>query len=330
MPHHFYDWSNPRKPPLLQLHSIAKHEVIKTYLEHHIERLTAHSRMARLRLTIVDGFAGGGIYRHAETDKLCAGSPFIFLETVHRMERKIRKKRTKKFCIDAAYYFIDRDNDALSFLRSQLHKKGYGDLIGERVFLLHGSFSNLFAGLMEIVRSRGGRAFFLLDQYGYKDIPLSLIKQIFTRHPSAEVLFTFAADALVNYMAHRKQYYKCVHNIDPSGRLLPREDIVKLNRLKNRSAYKTKITEWRLMTKHKLLCRLIRLCGVRYCVPYFIVSPKSNRAYWFLHFSNHLKSRNQMLKLCGRNHNVVVRHKMSGFNMFGYAPRKHSATEIDY
>ena len=72
-----YNWSDSRKPPLLQPHSIAKHEVIEAYLERYLEVLTADPRQDALRLTIVDGFSGGGMYRHAETGELIRRIPSI-------------------------------------------------------------------------------------------------------------------------------------------------------------------------------------------------------------------------------------------------------------
>lgn len=139
MPHIFYDWSNRSRPPLLQPHSAAKHEVLEAYLERYVEMLTADPRRDGLRLTIVDGFSGGDMYRHAETGELCAGSPLIFLETVQRMEAAVQAKRREDFRIDAMYYFIDNDASAVSFLISELRKRGYGPLIGERIFVLRGA-----------------------------------------------------------------------------------------------------------------------------------------------------------------------------------------------
>lgn len=320
MSHKPYNWSNSRKPPLLQPHSIAKHEVIEAYLERYIEVLTADPRQDGLRLTIVDGFSGGGMYRHAETGELCAGSPLIFLDTIRRMEAKIQAERTKDFCIDANYYFIDSDATALAFLKSQLRKQGYGKLIGERIFLLHGTFAKLFPGLIEVILARRGRVLFLLDQYGYKDTPLPLIRQIFTRCPTAEVLLTFAVDALVNYIADRKQFRECIRNLDPTDRLLPDKDIKDVNRLKKKVAPSEGAAQWRLMIERKLLHRIVRMCGARHYTPYFIVSRKSHRAYWFLHLSTHIKAWDEMVKLHWQHHNCFVHHGAPGLNMFGFDP----------
>jgi three-Cys-motif partner protein len=319
-----YNWSNSRKPPLLQPHSIAKHEVIEAYLERYIEVLTADPRQDALRLTIVDGFSGGGMYRHAETGELCSGSPLIFLDTIRRMEAQIQAQRTKDFHIDAHYYFIDSDAMALSFLKSQLRKQGYGNMIGEKIFLLNGSFSHLFPGLMEVILARRGRVLFLLDQYGYKDTPLPMIRQIFVRCPTAEVLLTFAVDALVNYIANRKQFRECVNNLDPSGRLLSNEDIRDVERLKKKVSPSGASAQWRLMIEQKLLKRVVRMSGAKHYTPYFIVSHQSHRAYWFLHLSTHIKAWDEMVKLHWQHHNCFVHHGTPGLNMFGFDPHNRA------
>lgn len=319
-----YNWSNSRKPPLLQPHSIAKHEVIEAYLERYIEVLTADPRQDALRLTIVDGFSGGGMYRHAETGELCSGSPLIFLDTIRRMEAQIQAQRTKDFHIDAHYYFIDSDAMAISFLKSQLRKQGYGHMIGEKIFLLNGSFSHLFPGLMEVILARHGRVLFLLDQYRYKDTPLPMIRQIFARCPKAEVLLTFAVDALVNYIAEGGSFRECLRNLDPSDRLLSDKDIHEVSRLKKKVVPSEGAAQWRLMIEKKLLKRVVHMSGAKHYTPYFIVSRQSHRAYWFLHLSMHIKAWDEMVKLHWQRHNCFVHHGTPGLNMFGFDPHNRA------
>lgn len=325
-----YDWSDNRYPPFLQSHSVAKHEVIEAYLERYIEVLTADPRRDGLKLTIVDGFSGGGMYRNAETGKPCLGSPLIFLETISRMEAAIQAERRKDFSINAMYYFIDNDAMALSFLRSQLRKKGYGKLIGERIFLFHGSFSKFFPMIMGVINVRKGRALFLLDQYGYKDAPLPLIKQIFKRCPTAEVLLTFAVDSLINYIADTDQFRKCVSHSDGSGRLLTDNDIKEIERLRKTEKLSETSSKWRLMLEKKLLRRVIKASGAAHYTPYFIVSHSSRRAYWFLHLSMHVKAWDEMLKLHWENHNCFVHHGAPGINMFGFSPFNQNMENNDF
>lgn len=320
----FYDWSNRSKPPFLQPHSVAKHEVLEAYLERYIEMLTADPRRDGLRLTIVDGFSGGGVYRHAETGETCSGSPLIFLETVERMEKAVKAKRRKEFNIDANYYFIDSNQDALASLKSELRKRGYGKLIGEKIFLLNGDFVTLAPGIMEMVRGRKGRVLFLLDQCGYKNAPLPLIRNIFKQFNNVEVLLTFSVDILISYMADTEIFRKCVGNVDPTGKLLTDQDFKEAKKLKK----KLGVAEWRLMIEKKLLQRLTRMSGAAHYTPYFITSTKSNRAYWFLHLSMHIKAWDEMLKLHWKHHNCFRHYGGAGLDMFGFDPRNSIETEV--
>ena len=57
---------------------------------------------------------------------------------------------------------------------------------------------------------RSGRAIFLLDQTGFSQVELALVSRIFDELPAAEVILTFAADALVNHLAQTPQIAKAV------------------------------------------------------------------------------------------------------------------------
>lgn len=170
MPSKPYNWSDPSALPILHPHSVGKHEIIEAYLKRYVEMATFGFRRKALRLTIVDGFCGGGVYRHAETNKLCLGSPLIFLNTIREIEIQNKSLR-----IDAVYYFIDRDSSALASLRSQLKKHGYGNLIGNQIFLVQGNFSEHYPSLAQIISSRSSRILFLLDQYVSTSIKLIFV-----------------------------------------------------------------------------------------------------------------------------------------------------------
>src|SRR5215218_2974064 len=73
-PDELFDWSSwQAKLPALANHSQAKLNVLRTYIENYIQILcTGKPGQDRFRLTLVDGFAGGGIY---EGQKF--GSPFV-------------------------------------------------------------------------------------------------------------------------------------------------------------------------------------------------------------------------------------------------------------
>ena len=47
---------------------------------------------------------------------------------------------------------------------------------------------------------KNGRSIFILDQYGYKDAPIPVIRKIFLSLKKAEVILTFSIDSLIDYL----------------------------------------------------------------------------------------------------------------------------------
>lgn len=84
-----YNWTNG--PDLIQQHSVAKHRILEAYLAAYFRTLVSSPNQDVLRLTLVDGFAGGGLYVHNDTREPVKGSPFIFLEATREAEFLINK-----------------------------------------------------------------------------------------------------------------------------------------------------------------------------------------------------------------------------------------------
>lgn len=96
-----YDWS--AGPDVIQQHSIAKHRILESYLAAYFRTLVSSPNQDVLRLTLVDGFAGGGQYYHSDTQVLVEGSPFIFLEATKEAEYLINKDRRKPVQLDVSW-----------------------------------------------------------------------------------------------------------------------------------------------------------------------------------------------------------------------------------
>ncbi len=271
-----YDWSDANNLPFLQSHSLEKHEIFKNSFSNFLRK--AASKRPETTLTIVDGFCGGGVYKSSENGVEIHGSPFIFLEKIGKIESIIRAKRGANFRINAMYYFVDRDANAIKTLKSQLYKMGYGKLIGDRIFLLRGSFSKNLPFLLKMLEQRNGHSFFLLDQYGYKDAPLPLIKQIFAKITNSQVMLTFAKDAMINYIANTDDFRKCVAYSNTGKTLLTDKEIGKTINLKNSKNY----YKWRAELESKLLHRIVKISGAKTCDYYSVKSASSHRTFWLL------------------------------------------------
>lgn len=65
-----YTWKNGLEA--IAQHSIAKHRILQAYLTEYFKVLMA-GRRDEFKLTLVDGFAGGGMYYHEDTRALVRG-----------------------------------------------------------------------------------------------------------------------------------------------------------------------------------------------------------------------------------------------------------------
>lgn len=315
-----YSWRIGEDPPILHVHSLAKHDILRAYLGRYVNVLAADVRSERLRLTLVDGFSGGGLYRHELTRKEISGSPLIFLEATREAEAEVRVRREqvggKPFVLDAHYLFVERDPQTRDYLRHLLIERGYRDLLDNKIHLFDGTFAGRAAEMIQFIQNKRGvgRSIFLLDQYGYKDVPFGLLRQIFSTLPKAEVILTFAVDALCDYLGDNRQSVQLLQDMDLVGDI----DLGDFAKTKGAS-------DRRFFIQSKLSPVMQKQSGAKFFTPFFIVSRESNREYWLIHLSMHARARDEMTKLHWELHNYFRHNGGAGLNMFGYDPDKDDA-----
>ena len=100
-----FSWSNGL--PQLDKHSYAKLKILESYLISYFKTLSKQPRMEQISVTIVDGFAGGGLYTDPETKQEVKGSPLICLDSVKMADYEINLERTKKVSLNVDFIFND-------------------------------------------------------------------------------------------------------------------------------------------------------------------------------------------------------------------------------
>ncbi|MGK8208724.1 three-Cys-motif partner protein TcmP [Burkholderia cenocepacia] len=173
-----YNWKDG--PDVIQQHSVAKHRILQAYLAAYYRTLVSSPNRETIKLTLVDGFAGGGMYVHQDTREIVKGSPFIFLDATREAEYLINKDRHKPVQLLVDYFFIEADRHAYMHLDKVLREAGYGDRIGNGIYLQHARFQDRADAIIEFIKRkspRNGRSIFALDQYGYKEVPTHLRKR---------------------------------------------------------------------------------------------------------------------------------------------------------
>ena len=315
-----YNWDPKGPPPKIKQHSIAKHKILRSYLVKYIETLlSSGQRQDTFKLTLVDGFSGGGIYAHETTGELHQGSPLIMLQAVKEAEATINCKRTYPVKFLVHYFFIEEDTAAHECLLAQLKLNGYGKQLGETIFVFKSAFVEQSAQIQEFIlrkSQRAARAIFLLDQYGFSKVPTGLASNLLRTLPGAEIIFTFAVDALITYLSDDPTSHTKISNIglnDPfNGRSI--KDIKRTER-----------RTWRAYIQSRLYQSLITECNARYFTPFFIRSTQGHGDYWLIHLSQHSRARDVMTRIHWQENNYFVHYGGAGLNMLnmiGYVPEE--------
>jgi three-Cys-motif partner protein len=267
--------------------------------------LTANVRRRELKLTLVDGFAGGGRYLDNRTKEERPGSPLIMLEAMRTAAKSANEIRSNPFNLDVEYFFIEEKPEALEYLRNVISESEYKEFVGSRIHLLKGEFTSHVASILEYVKKRGGRSIFVLDQFGYSDVPLATLRQILAELENAEIILTFATDSLIDYLSVDEQTQRILEKV---GITLPPKSI---ESAKSNS-------DWRRTIQFALHEEIPKRTEARFYTPFFIQSPDAHRDYWLIHLSGHHRARDVMVGLHWEVSTTFSHYGRAGLRMLGY------------
>lgn len=306
---YIWDWQT-RTFPVIDPHSKVKHQIISEYLQSYVQVLMRNALIPELRLSIVDGFCGGGQY-HDPDGEAHFGSPLIALEAVRAAETLINVNRTQPRVVRTQNFFVDVKQSNIDCLRAVLTAQGLGQRIDRDVFLTCSDFTQALPAITQRIKDfgHGGRALFLLDQYAYGDVPFSSIKSIFSRFKNAEVLLTFNVDALITYLADRKPNRKAIANINLEQHI-PWSELAALKA--------TQKHEWQYLIQRCLSKGILIESGAQFMTVFFITPLGANpRTYWFIHLANQYRA-NDVMKSIHWRHGNQFSHLLSPSLFVGY------------
>lgn len=121
-----YEWEIGGQLPTLEHHSRVKHDILAAYLSAYVQTLLLGPTRDEFRLTLVDGFSGGGLYRLADTGQEMPGSPLVILNSMREAEVLANQNRTRPIAFNVDYFFVEAERGAASFLQHTLGQRGYG------------------------------------------------------------------------------------------------------------------------------------------------------------------------------------------------------------
>lgn len=320
MPKKEYSWEHGQ-PPTIAPHSLAKHKILREYVQRYLHVLTAAHGMEVFRVTIVDGFAGGGEYADQRTGLIVPGSPQILLDGVRAAEAAINLNRRKPLRVEARHIFVEKKKGVADYLHNVLKKRGDEPTNDGPVQLLRGEFHKQLDAILERIKSRGRahRAIFVLDQYGYTDVPVALLRKIFDALPHAEVFLTLAVGWITAYLPSLRV---AAEKLGIDGKVMRTLETFGEEALDVRDASKRP----NLLAVQRLLHHAFTSdIGSRYYTPFFIVSRESNRPYWFLHLANSVRANDVVKSLHWDVENHFEHFGSAGLLMLGYDPSSESS-----
>jgi three-Cys-motif partner protein len=316
-----YQWTLDGPLPLLEDHSRAKHDVLRAYLVNYLRILALSPKSAGVRVTLVDGFAGGGLYRSLHGEPL-PGSPLVLLEAVREARARVAIERKERglhgdYTIEVQVHLVEETPSTVAFLERLI--KDRGDLLDKhtQVRIHAGTFEKALPNIFAAIKAeqRGGRSVFIIDQYGWSQVNIGLVRQIFDQLPRAEVFLTWMIDNLINFVSEQT-VDKLNPGLEKAG-LSPYLDAQTLLNLKRDTQDKKSDLTWRRAIQTLLADELRRASGAAFRTPFYIVPQESRRGYWLLHLAQHLRANEEMKRIHWQNNNL---HHPGGpgLNMLGY------------
>lgn len=303
-----YHWKVGSSLPQLGTHSVAKHDIYDIYVGRYIRTLTKRHVQTNFKLTIVDGFCGGGLY--ALNGAVVAGSPLRLIQAIEAARAEILKNRPN-FILDVDFVFIDENREHIAFLRNQLAARGYGQEIGGKIRLIESTFENAAPSVIEEIRKKGRahHSLFFLDQYGWSDVKLGSVRTIMGQLANPEVILTFMVDSLINLMSDKRSSISALAAIDYT-----REDVRDLVAMKDNRG-------WRRLIQNTLYAHIKRHTGADFYTPFFVHPPESHRDYWLLHLSKHHQAREEIGIVFWDVSNTMEHHGGAGLHALGFDPK---------
>lgn len=305
-----FKWVIGEKAPDLKSHSGAKLRLIEHYLDAYFDAVIRNPTIERFRITLVDGFCGGGAFTHDGLQ--VEGTPFLLLKAVERAEYRLNLGKAKPLKIDAQFHFVDKSKKATDFLKDQLLQKGYLSRLGHDIFVHTAPFDETVPRIASDIAARTargtGRSLFLLDQKGYTTAPVATIRAIFDKFSRAECILTFAVDWLIDYLTDKPETVSTLAPVELSA-----EQLREFLKCKEEPGGRYVIQ--RLLLKH-----LHQRTGAEFATPFFIKSREAKKDLWLVHLSRHSTARNVMVDSHWSVKNHSIHHGVGGLEISGFDP----------
>lgn len=311
-----WNWEVGQPPPPLDPHSKVKHQVVTDYLRRYVSVLMANEKIPNLKLTLVDGFSGGGLYTDGADTKY--GSPLLLLKTIEEAEALLNLKRSVvQRKVDAQFHFVEVHKPTCDYLKHALKAEGYSEKIGRSIAIYQNDFDEVYKSIVASAANRKGgqRALFLLDQYSYDKIKLKTVQHILSNLQGAEIILTFNFDSLLSFLTDSDQFHKITQKIGLQEYI----DWDGYAALKAQG-------RWREIIQRQLAYGIWKASGARFMTLFF-VTPLGDApwSYWLVHLSNAYKANDVMKGVHWQYGNSFGHSLEPGYFQIGYKANQDEA-----
>ncbi|MFY9259135.1 MAG: three-Cys-motif partner protein TcmP [Gallionella sp.] len=314
-----YFWQVGYPPPIVDRHSQTKHQIVEEYVRRYVLKLMAQAHIPELRLSLIDGFCGGGCYR-TEDGGLTDGSPLRMMRAVREARMHLNQDRRTPRTVDVEYFFVDILHETTNYLKYWLNGKMQENAIDladfQKVEIVTNSFFEVLPDIAHKIQRRkmGEHAIFVLDQYSYKDVPIPQIARILQTIKGAEIIMTFNVDNLITYLADRAANRKPLENIG-LDKYIPWEKIKEFKATHKQG--------WRRVLQRHLAHGIKSESGAQFMTLFFVKPHGTNSwGYWLIHLSNRYRA-HEVMKSLHWEHATDFGHELEpGVFEFGYDANK--------
>ena len=304
-----FDWRGSL--PLLESHSEMKLTILSDYIQEYLSIVCQQRTIDKYNITLVDGFAGGGVYKDNKQ-----GSPFTMIDAVDKANVGINKDRKKRVDIKPYYFFIEKDRDAFDSLSNSMQ-----DIDQTNIKIKQDDFNLCIDEIITKIKSRnprgGGGAIFFLDQKGYSDVGMGVLKKIRQELPKAEIIININISWLVDFINDTEKFKSVISNMGLNN-------CVNLSEI---SKIKFMDVDPRYTIEAKLSSAIKKSACFPYFRPFFIEPKNRHRGYWLLHLAPHYRAHNAMSEVIWRHGNFMRHYGGSGTRIFDLS---YKGEHVDY
>lgn len=290
----------------LEDHSKRKHNVLCSYFHKYLEIRTSYRQQRKLRLALVDGFAGAGLYKDGEP-----GSPLILLKVLKDFTIQKNKERQEHNLpaieVECLLILNDKNQNHIAQLKRNIQplEQEVADIVQLNVNFLFKTteFERLYPEIKnKILGDKYNNVIFNLDQYASQGVSRETLRDIMQSFKSPEILLTYSIQA----------------RLRGQSKLIPKEEQALIQKLEQQG----KTLENLNINRDDLLGKIERSVfqdfknSAGYIAPFNINSP--GYRLWLVHFTNFYLGRRAYNDVLHNNASHLIHHGRSGLEMLSY------------